>query len=570
MAILQTREADCRDCYACVRSCPVKAIKITTGHAQVVADMCILDGTCIAACPQGAKQVADNTDLVRTMLATERVAFSLAPSIAAFYTPAVVAAALRQLGAVAVTETAETAGWVSLATYEAKRNGQGSPVISSSCPAVVNLVEKYYPGCLTYLAPVVSPMIAHGRVIKSALGNVKVVFVGPCIAKKEERINDVTTAVDVVLTFTELDKMLSSDLPNWQLLPAEGLDHFVGDVTRSTVRQFPLPGGMKPLLPTSADDVLVITGVKRCAEFLADFVRTRQVPAAVVELMACEGGCVGGPTLTTHQPLFRNEMAVRMFAAPKNDELPGNQRANYKYGQVPLARTFTDRRPRLPQPSEEEIKAILASIGKHNRADELNCGACGYDSCRDKAIAVFRGLAEREMCIPYMRSKAESLAEVTIAATPTAVLVVNRSLHLLALNPAAELLFNCHTDEWVGRPLPQLIPANRVEQVFSSGENSTGITRFPKYDIVVREMVAYDAHNDLAIILLTDITAEMAQQKELTQLKDLTLSKAQEVIDRQMRVAQEIAGLLGETTAETKFILTELMRILAQKEDEAV
>ena len=215
----------------------------------------------------------------------------------------------------------------------------------------------------------------------------------------------------------------------------------------------------------------------------------------------------------------------------------------------------------MPQPSEEEIRAILAAIGKREPEDELNCGACGYDSCRAKAVAVYQGMAEQEMCLPYMRRKAESIADLTIAATPTGVIVVNRDLHVLALNPAAERILGRQANEHVGRPLWRLGDPSRVEKAFAEQASSSTIVCLEKQDRVIREDLVYDRKNDLVIMMLTDITDEVRRQQEFASLKEASLERAQQVIEKQMRVAQEIAGLLGETTAETKAILTQLMQL---------
>lgn len=574
MAVLRTNTANCRDCYACVRACPVKAIRVNTGHAEIVPELCILDGSCVAACPQGAKQVEEHTSRVLDLLSQGKTAFTLAPSVAAAFPvpPGVVAAALRRLGAVAVGETAETSGWVSRRHWEQAVEKQA--VLSSCCPAVVNLISTYYPGVLPYLASVVSPMVAHGRALKAALGeHTYVVFTGPCIAKKGEMSDaGLNGSIDAVLTFDELRALLDQRVPGWDELAPEPLDVVVDRAEASvSLRRFPLPGGMMALLGDAAEQAkpttMVVTGIKRCMELLADVV-VNGMPATVVEMMACEDGCTGGPAMCGREPAFRRQLRLESYAANPQGVSTAKPLAAFRYGDIPLERGFNDHRPHLPQPSEEEVRAILASIGKRQAADELNCGACGYDSCRAKAIAVFRGMAEREMCIPYMRRKAESMAEVTIAATPTGVLVINRSLHVLSLNPAAERMFRCHAGDYVGRPLWRLYDPSRVERLFATHEPFTGVVRHEKQGLIVRESMVYDPKNDLVIVLITDITEEMRRREEFAALRETTLERAQEVIDQQMRVAQEIAGLLGETTAETKAILTRLMRLFSESEEQ--
>jgi iron only hydrogenase large subunit-like protein/uncharacterized Fe-S cluster-containing protein len=573
VAVLKTNEANCRDCYACVRACPVKAIRVNTGHAEIVPDLCILDGACVEACPQGAKQIEEHLSRTEALLASGPTAFTVAPSIAAGFAlhPGIVAAALRRLGAVAVGETSETSGWISRRHREqAEEKGA---VISSSCPAVVNLATRYHVGALSYLATTVSPMVAHGRTIKKVLGDAtRVVFCGPCIAKKGEITHaELADGIDAVLTFDELHALLDKHVPGWTTLAPEHFDRFVAaEDAVGDLRHFPLPGGMMKLLGVPEESLelttLVITGIEHCKEFFAD-IPVDGMPAQIVEMMACDGGCIAGPAMSRHEPVYRRQHRLERFAGEPIDHPEQYQHPNaLRYGDVSLDCSYHDLRMQLPQPSEDEIRAILDSIGKHKLSDELNCGACGYKSCRDKAVAVYRGMAEREMCIPHMRNKAESLAEVTIAATPTGVVVVNRNLYVLSVNPAAERMYKCQAADHVGRPLWRLFDPIRIEKVFQTKTPSSGVVRYEKQNIIVQEYLAYDAHNDLVIVLATDITSDVKKQEEFATLREASLERAQEVINKQMRVAQEIAGLLGETTAETKAILTELMHLFSESE----
>ncbi|NLY52617.1 MAG: PAS domain-containing protein, partial [Firmicutes bacterium] len=217
---------------------------------------------------------------------------------------------------------------------------------------------------------------------------------------------------------------------------------------------------------------------------------------------------------------------------------------------------------RLPEPSEEDLQRILAAIGKREPSDELNCGACGYDSCRDKARAVYLGVAESEMCMPYMRAKAESLADVIITSTPNGIIVADNKLSILALNPAAESMFGCRALDLLHQPLAKLMPTDSFSWVLQHRQLIKESREYPEHGLIVRQYIFTPEDQDIVIGIFTDITAEMKQQDELDRLKATTLERAQEVINRQMRVAQEIAGLLGETTAETKVLLSQLMRLI--------
>lgn len=232
-------------------------------------------------------------------------------------------------------------------------------------------------------------------------------------------------------------------------------------------------------------------------------------------------------------------------------------------GEVPsLWTTYAKRKLNLPAPSEEAIRQVLSQTGKTKPGDELNCGACGYNSCREKAIAVLEGMAEIDMCIPYMRAKAESRANLICRMTPNAIIVVDRNLQILEVNPAAERKFLCHQDQVVGKNLQLLIDPVYFEEALRTKKLVTGEVAYPAYGIVAWQAIFYVETDDVLIGIFVDITKEHEQREKLALVRGETLTKAQEVIDKQMRVAQEIAGLLGETTAETKVLLSKLIKLI--------
>ncbi|HEY3314554.1 MAG TPA: [Fe-Fe] hydrogenase large subunit C-terminal domain-containing protein [Bacillota bacterium] len=592
MPIISTDQAQCRDCYRCVRSCPVKAIEVLSGptakeaHAQVLIERCILDGRCVIVCPQRAKHVRSDLAGVRALLrGGDPVAASLAPSFWAVLPaarPGQVAAALRLLGFEYVQETAVGAELVAAEHRrlheEAQRElgRQATPMISSACPVVVNLIERHYPELLSYLAPVVSPMIAHARLLKYREPRTKVVFIGPCFAKKREADETGGETVDAVLTFEELLAWLAENHIDLAGL-AEG--SFDGEEPRLG-RYFPIDGGLLKTAGFSTDhtasEVLVMTGLETCVEFLQNLLRKgrRVEDPHLIEMLACPGGCLSGPgTPGGDDPFVRRERLIRRIQAAAADQAPvngRNRRNGHGLRTLPAAALHTghvNRRAELPEPTEAQIKAILAQTGKHTPEDELNCGACGYQSCREKAVAVFRGWAEVEMCIPYMRRKAESMSNLIISASPNGVVAVDSELRVIEMNAAAEKMFRCQREHMIGKRLAKLFDPVNFARAMAEHETVRTSNVYPQYELHTFETIFYVDKQNVAIGILADLSEELRRSDQVQRMKMETVTRAQEVISRQMKVAQEIAGLLGETTAETKVLLTELIKLIENQGD---
>jgi iron only hydrogenase large subunit-like protein len=408
MNVVTTNRANCRDCYKCVRSCPMKAIKIVEGHAQVVDEKCIQDGICVKVCPQGAKEIRDDLDTAKRLIGSGvQLMASIAPSFVAAFDhtePGKIVAALRRLGFNKVQETAFGAELVARAEQQLQKLAS-KPVISSSCPAVVNLIKKYYPGAIPYLSPIVSPMVAHARMAKKYWGkDLKVVFIGPCVAKKGEM--EWGDSVDAVLTFEELIEWLDEEGIIPEELPCEAFDSFkcnskVREDSSGFARLFPVEGGFLKTAQFGTDsleeDTLIISGIDSCVEFLKEFVEDG--PLRVVEMLGCSGGCINGPGFQWKGDLFTRRRKVLEYSNEEDraiilpnifiDDMKSQIKRVESGGDGWLFQRYRDERVILPLPDEVEIRKILAATGKFTRSDELNCGACGYNSCREKAIAVY-------------------------------------------------------------------------------------------------------------------------------------------------------------------------------------
>ncbi len=406
--VVTTIRDKCKRCYSCIRNCPAKAIKVAGGQAEVIEERCIGCGNCFKVCAQNAKEIRSGVGEAYELLAgPDPVLACLAPSFpAAFYhaKPGQVVTALRRLGFAEVLEVAFGAQLVAQEYTRLVQERPGQLIITSPCPALVGYVEKYVPSLVDSLAPIVSPMIALGRAIKGKYRpGAKVVFIGPCIAKKIEAEDEaVAGAVDVVLTFQGFQKMLDQAGIVVESLPESDFDGPQPGVARI----FPVSGG---LLKTAAmrgdvleNEILVTEGKDNILALLQELER-HSMEVKFVDLLFCEG-CINGPVMGNGHSIFKRKEIVTNYVREREQaqDQAAAQAVLDEYAGIDLRRTFTAHVIHEPQPTEAEIQAILSSVNKLRKEDELNCGACGYRSCREKAIAVYQGLAEAQMCLPYL------------------------------------------------------------------------------------------------------------------------------------------------------------------------
>ncbi len=567
--IIQFKEANCKNCYKCIRSCQVKSIAFRNEQAEITEKECILCGHCFLACPQNAKYINSNLDKVKGYLKNgEKVYVSVAPSFASCYKDATfprISAALKKLGFAGVEETSIGAAKVSAHFMQLMKERKMKNIITTCCPTLVLLVEKYYPELVPILSPVAAPMSAHGRVMKQAYGkDIKTVFVGPCISKMHEA-QESQGAIDAVLLFDEMMQWLEDEGVD---LISEDSD--VREMNATVNRLYPIPGG---IIKTLDDDsrqnyeCVAVDGLDRCAKIL-DSLKTGELEGYFLEMNACEGSCLGGPGLKENDMPFLKikDNTLRYVKNRAAQEAPQTEEQA-----LDLSKRYQDRAPRRRQPDEAEIEQVFIRMGKTSEDKILNCGGCGYPTCRDKAIAVLQGKADIKMCLPFMREKAESISNVVMDNTPNAIVILDNDFNLMEYNNAAAELFRLNERNYVGRPISMIIDCDDVDEVKETGENIFDRKVFYKdLGITVEQSTIFIRENSMYLLLVKDITEDERQQKQMNAMREETVEVTQKVIEKQMRVAQEIASLLGETTAETKIALTSLKKYIRESEDERI
>ena len=550
MDCLTLKKSNCKNCYKCIRHCPVKSIRFSGNQAYIIGNECILCGQCFVVCPQDAKQIVDETEKAKVLLQSgDPVFVSLAPSFVANYEGVGIEAmreAVKKLGFYDVEETAIGATIVKK-EYERMINEETRDVIISSCCHAINLlIQKNFPAQLPYLADVLSPMQAHGKDIKRRYPNAKIVFVGPCVAKKDEA-QHYQGYVDAVLTFDELTAWLKAEHVE--------LEQRADDCENSRARFFPTTGG---ILKTMAQDnphytYMAIDGTSNCIAALKD-IESGKIHHCFIEMSACVGSCIGGPVMEKfHRAPVQDYMAVAQYAGEK--DFPVEQP-----DPLSLQKTFEVIDRKLQPPTESEIREILRQMGKVKPADELNCGSCGYNTCREKAVAIYQGKAEISMCLPYLKDKAESFSDTISRNTPNGLIVLNEKMEVQQINKAAQKILNIRrASDILGDQVVRVMEPSDFLEVLGTGKaihnKQVYLAEYEKY---VEETIVYDKEYRLLVGILRDVTAEELVRAKKERIGRQTVEIADRVVDKQMRIVQDIASLLGETAAETKIALFKL------------
>lgn len=566
-----TEKTQCQDCYKCIRECPVKAIRVEGGHAMVVPDLCVLCGHCVTICPAGAKRVRDDLMRARQLLnLKQRVILSLAPSFAAEFAgvdPARLIAALKKLGFYGVSETALGADLVSAQIADdfcADLDVPRKLFLSSACPVAVEFVKRYMPEFTPYITDRASPLLAHARFLRERYGeDIGVVFAGPCIAKKREA--DVWGQIDCAITFRDLKKWLEE----------ANLD-FSGGSQRTVIEDefipyraakgalYPVDGGMIAAIKKySVDDrirMMAVTGIDEIERALKGLKPEELSSPLFMELLACPGGCVNGPQATPGGPTALRRLNLLEYAMRARDSLEENRPE--MNGTLPV---------QLPAPvihSDEEMTVALRQVGKYTIQDELNCGSCGYDTCRSFVAAMLEHHAEKTMCVSYMRKLAQKKANGLIKAMPSGVVICDSNLRIIECNENFAALMGDDVQSMF-EVKPGMEGAD-LEKITTMSRFFHDVMTPDGPDVVEHEIregkkifhatVFSIEEGESACGVIQDVTAPQIQ-------KDRVIKQTQRVISKNLAAVQKIAFLLGENAAETEATLNSIIESFSDSGD---
>ncbi len=555
---------ECHDCYKCVRQCPVKAIKIENGHASVLAEKCIACGNCVKACPSNAKRVRSDIDKIKTLfLAQKEVYVSLAPSWSGVfnYKTEKMIAILKRLGFKAVSETALGAQEVSIKTAEILNKSDGGLYISSACPAIVDYIRLYQPKFTKNIVSIASPALTHARILKDTYGeNISVVFIGPCVAKKNESDKN-KDLIDAAITFEELKFWLNDEDIDIASVKA-GDDVFVPE-TAFEGALYPLDGGMNETIKRIGVkrnvQLLNICSLQAFENALAGLKPESINNPIFIEALSCDGGCVAGPCIST-QKSGVNIMSDVLSKVNYREKIPKNAKVvvdmEYKSEAIES----------LNYPLDEILKA-MKKIGKHSEDDELNCGGCGYSTCRELAKALIAGDAEPSMCVSYMRKIAMRKAAAMLRCMPSATVMVDNDLRVVEANDAfmkmfcGEMydVFSSRQDGLVGAAIDRIVDFSEIFKAALRTGKDIHKERVPiknkLYDIIAFTI----EKSEIVGAIITDVTLSETNREKIAQ-------KAHEVISKNITIVQDIACLLGEHMVETEMLLSSIANDYDDKE----
>lgn len=571
-----TVEAKCQDCYRCIRRCPVKAIRVEHGHAKVMGELCIACGRCVMHCPSHAKKYRDDTqDVLNLLRAKKQVFLSLAPSFRAEFPECSskdLIDMLKRLGFYAVSETALGADLVS-EHLSHEFVGERKLYISSACPAVVGYVKHYMADYAKYVTDCTSPLLAHARFLRKLYGqDIGVVFAGPCIAKKLEA--DSFSEIDVAITFKELRKLFyaAAILPpeTNQARMQEDLGEAFVPCRAAKAELYPIDGGMiaaiKRYNPLKNVRTISVCGIEALADTLRGLNVEELREPLFIEALSCVGGCVNGPGTEQDSAMALRRMQTIDYAILAKDKIGSDiiEKKPLMNGTIAVAPVEQQ------QFTEQQIKEAMRTVGKYSAADEINCNGCGYETCRHFAEALLRGVAEKTMCVSHMRQLAQKKANGLVQAIPSGVVIVNKDMTIVDCNRNfAKLMGQDVLDMYEVKPGLEGADLETMTQstsIFRSVLVPNGPEVVEKEVREKKKILHYSIFviekEQVAAGVVEDVTAPKNQ-------KERTITKAQEVIDKNLATVQKIAFLLGENAAETESMLNSIIESYSLEDEDA-
>lgn len=555
-----TEQNDCQDCYKCIRECKLKAIKVINNSAQILHKDCIYCGTCTLICPVNAKKVRDDLKSVKALLKRKKkVIVSLAPSFVTEFpnlSDDQMVSALKSLGFFAVSETALGAQEVSKQVSNFIDEQKHGIYISSACPSVVEMICKHYPQYKNNITPFLSPLLTHSKFLKKEYGeDTHVVFIGPCIAKKSES-DEFPELLDAALTFLDLKRWFEEENVDPYLFAEKKKDDIFVPGKASKGILYPIDGGMIMGVKsnTTATDAVYMTfsGINNIQNVLTDLEKYKKPEVMFLELLACDGGCVNGPgTDKSYSTALKRLEVINKVGS--DDEVQLNV-------DFSISRNFDSIEAiEIVEHSENSIKEALTMVGKYSDKDEINCGGCGYNSCREFAGALLEDKSEPNMCVSYMRKIAHEKSTVILRKIPSGVVIVDDQMKIREANLSFARMMGEEIEQ-LYETVPALVDAELKKiapfhKLFSSAL-STGVDNLERdirFGNKMFHITIFSIHkNKLVGAILRDMSQPYIQREEV-------ISRAKSVNQKNLETVQKIAYLLGENASETEEMLNSIV-----------
>lgn len=574
-SFLKFKKVHCKNCYKCVRNCPVKAIRVINHQAQILEEQCILCEKCTLVCPQNAKEELNMIPKVHAFLqGGGQVIASIHPAYVAEFGSNSLPALTEVLKKLGISDAFDAAAGAYLVktAYEnlVEKRAQEMPTISSNCPVIVQLVQKRYPELVSYLAPVLSVMQAHARYLKEQYPNARILSISPCISGLAQ-MRETDNYVDYVITFSELQEWLAAASVQ-VAAPTVPADSEAGDIRLSRIMA--MSGGFTMAMhPSPHQRYLPACGIDSCKQILKEFMADpKSYSNCFLELNACPNGCIGGPSFRrTKTGLLHGLIRLQNASLYKGI-------SNYKRDDF-SAQSLTDVSRHYDtfllqqekEASEEEIKKVLAQMGKFQPSDELNCGACGYNTCREKAKAVLAGKAEISMCVPFMRERQESYSNKIINVMPGILVTVDYQLKVIHMNQAGKDLFDpLHKRTLIGMQVSDLMDDYTLVNMIAFDKNmSHDQIYLEERDLYLERSLANDRKNQLILCVMKDITKEIEEKQRIRKAQNHAAAMADKLAAEQLKLVHQIASLLGETAADTKVAVEQLKRTILREDEDS-